>query len=86
MWEQYTKTFREMQMAIWLVTVAVLVLTRRETVAGAFFVMMQGGAIFGAMWGVRLKRPSNLSRRQVPSPPRLRPFLTSTGTSRAARR
>ncbi len=56
MWQQYMKTFREMQIAIWLVTVAVLFLTRRESVAGAFFVMMQGGAIFGAIWGVRLKR------------------------------
>jgi len=56
MWQQYSKTFREMQMASCVVTFAVIVLTRRETVAGAFFVMMQAGAIFGAMWGVRLKR------------------------------
>jgi hypothetical protein len=56
MWQQYSKTFREMQMAICLVTFAVIVLTRRENIAAAFFVMMQGGAIFGAMWGVRLKR------------------------------
>ena len=56
MWQQYTKTFRGMQIAIWLVTVAVLVLTRRGTTAAWFFVMMQGGAIYGAMWGARLKR------------------------------
>jgi hypothetical protein len=62
MWDTYKRTFREMQIAIWLVTVSVLVLTRREPLAAGFFVMMQGGAIFGAMWGARLKRHFGSSR------------------------
>jgi hypothetical protein len=56
MWEQYKKTFRGMQIAIGIVTIAVLVLTRRATIGAGFFAMMQGGAVFGAMWGARLKR------------------------------
>ncbi len=56
MWEQYKKTFRGMQMAIGLVALAVLVRTGRATVAAGFFAMMQGGAVFGAIGGARLKR------------------------------
>jgi hypothetical protein len=56
MWEQYKKTFRGMQVLIGLVTIGVLVLARRASIAGGFFAMMQCGALFGAMWGARLKR------------------------------
>ena len=56
MLERYKKTFKGMQIVIWLVTIGVLVLTRRLNIAAGFFVMMQGGAILGAMWGARLKR------------------------------
>lgn len=56
MWEQYKKTFRGMQIVISLVTIAVLLVTRRASIAAGFFSMMQCGALFGAMWGARLKR------------------------------
>ncbi len=55
MWEQYKKTFRATQVAIGLVTITVLVLTRRASIAAGFFATMQTGAIFGAMWAARLK-------------------------------
>jgi hypothetical protein len=56
MWEQYKKTFRGMQIAILLVTITVRMLTHSPMIAVTFFGMMQGGAIFGAMWGARLRR------------------------------
>ena len=56
MWEHYRKTFRGMQLAMALVAIAVLVVTRRLFVAGAFLAAMQIGAVLGAAWGARLKR------------------------------
>jgi len=56
MWEQYRKTFRGMQMAIWLAAGAAFFVTHSCFVAAVFFATMQIGAIFGAAWGVRLKR------------------------------
>ena len=60
MWQlmiaQYKKTFRGMQIAIWLVAIGSLALTHKFFVAAAFLATMQVGAVFGAMWGLRLKR------------------------------
>ena len=56
MFDQYRRTFKGMQIVIGLVTMAVWVLTKRPSIAAGFFVVMQCGAVFGAMWGARLKR------------------------------
>jgi hypothetical protein len=45
-----------MQSLIALVTLAALVLSHRVFLAGAFFITMQLGALFGAMWATRLER------------------------------
>jgi hypothetical protein len=39
-----------------LITLAALVLSHRLLVAGAFFITMQLGALFGALWATRLER------------------------------
>jgi uncharacterized membrane protein YfcA len=60
MWEQYRKTFSSMQTFIALFSVAVFFLLGRSwSLAAGFFVVMQAGALFGAMWGARLKRRVN---------------------------
>jgi hypothetical protein len=68
MWEQYQRTFRSMQALILVVTLGVMAGTHRWTTAGAFFVTMQLGAIFGAKWGNQIKqrtrRPDELSARR----------------------
>ncbi|HEV3191292.1 MAG TPA: hypothetical protein VGY54_12375 [Polyangiaceae bacterium] len=55
MWEQYKKTFLGMQIVMWLIGAGVLLGTHRLFAAAVFLVVMQVGAIFGAMWGARLK-------------------------------
>jgi hypothetical protein len=55
MWEQYKRTFVRMQALIAVVSVWVLVSTHALPLATFFFAVMQGGAIGGAMLGVRLK-------------------------------
>jgi len=60
MWEQYRKTFGSMQVFIAMVVVALFfALGRAWALAAGFFLMMQVGAIFGAMWAARLKRRLN---------------------------
>jgi hypothetical protein len=69
MWEpmlqQYTKTFRGVQISIWFVTFGSFVLTHKAFVAAAFFGMMQVGAVVGTLLGLRLK-----ARPGAPSAPR----------------
>jgi hypothetical protein len=52
---QYRKNFVGTQIVIGLVTVASLMQTHRAFAAVAFFVMMQLGALAGAVWGASLK-------------------------------
>jgi uncharacterized membrane protein YfcA len=56
MWDQYRKTFVGMQTVIVVVTAMVFVWSHFWVHAVAFFVMMQTGSVFGALWGHRLKR------------------------------
>jgi predicted Na+-dependent transporter len=55
MWEQYKKTFLGTQVLILGVALAVMFLNHRPTLAAAFFVTMQIGAAYGALWGSRWK-------------------------------
>jgi hypothetical protein len=61
--EQYKKTLVPTQLLIFTVTVAALIWSHRLMAALAFFVMMQLGAVLGAIWATRLKhkveRPMN---------------------------
>jgi hypothetical protein len=57
MWEQYKRTFRKTQAVIATVTVATYYgLGQVASRSAVFFLMMQVGAVLGAMWGVRLKK------------------------------
>jgi len=57
MWEQYKKTFAQMQLLIVLVTAGTyLYLGRGAARSAVFFLVMQVGAVAGARWGLRLKR------------------------------
>jgi hypothetical protein len=57
MWAQYKKTFAKTQMVIAIVTAAIyLALGQGAARAAVFFLMMQMGAVAGAMWGVRLRK------------------------------
>lgn len=57
MWqEQYKRTFVGTQIVLALVTIIVVSRTHFWTVALAFFVIMQIGAVVGAIWAARIKR------------------------------
>lgn len=57
MWEQYKKTFAQMQLVIAVVTLGTYLYLGHEALRSAvFFLMMQAGAVAGARWGLRLKR------------------------------
>jgi hypothetical protein len=56
MWEQYKKTFAATQAVILTVAVAVTFWSHAWNAGAMFFVIMQMGAILGAMWATRLKR------------------------------
>jgi hypothetical protein len=56
MWKRYRKTLVGTQVSIALVTLAALIWSQRFYVAAGFFIAMQLGAVFGAMWAVRLER------------------------------
>ena len=68
MWEQYRRTFRSMQALMVVVTLVVMSWTRSVPLTVALFVMMQIGAVLGAMWGNQLKqrirRPDEPSARR----------------------
>jgi O-antigen/teichoic acid export membrane protein len=55
MYEQYKKTVIPTQIIIAVVCLAVLLMSHRLSAALAFFLVMQAGALFGAVWGARLK-------------------------------
>ena len=57
MFEQYKKTFVGTQMVIALLTIAVVARTHRSWLAAAaVFLVMQLGALAGALWASRLRR------------------------------
>ncbi|HVZ37200.1 MAG TPA: hypothetical protein VG963_32480 [Polyangiaceae bacterium] len=56
MWEQYKRTFVGMQAFILVAVLCILIGSHRVYAAGVFLIAMQLGALFGAMWGARLKR------------------------------
>ena len=57
MWEQYKKTFARTQAVIAVITFATYVYLGHDLRrSAAFLLMMELGAIAGAMWGVRLRR------------------------------
>jgi hypothetical protein len=68
MWEPYRRTFRSMQALMVVVTLIVMSWTRSVPFTAALFVMMQVGAVLGAMWGHQLKqrirRPDEPSARR----------------------
>jgi hypothetical protein len=53
--EQYKKTFVPLQLGIWLVAGLVTLVTRSVHSGAVFLATMQLGALFGAIWGARLK-------------------------------
>lgn len=56
MWNEYKRTARFIQSAIFLFTVGIyLTFHQLVLVAAMFFVVMQLGAVVGAMWAYRLK-------------------------------
>jgi MFS-type transporter involved in bile tolerance (Atg22 family) len=55
MWQQYKKTLFGMQVMIGLVTTGVLLWSHAWDLAALFFITMQVGAVFGAIWGNRLR-------------------------------
>jgi hypothetical protein len=63
MWAQYRSTSLRIQTLIAMVTCAVFFATGHRALAAApFFVVMQIGAVLGAMWGVRIKGKVELHR------------------------
>ena len=59
MWEHYKKTFKGIQVVIWLVAIAVYVFFGRQwQQAATFFVFMQISAVMGAVWAARLSAMS----------------------------
>jgi hypothetical protein len=57
MWEQYKRTFGRTQAVIAIVTLLTyLYMGEVAPRSAAFFLMMQFGAVVGAMWGTRLKK------------------------------
>jgi hypothetical protein len=63
MWAQYKTTFLRIQTVIAMVTCAVFFVTgHRVPEAAVFFVVMQIGAVLGAMWAVRIQAKLELRR------------------------
>jgi hypothetical protein len=57
MWQQYKRTFAKTQAVIGAVTLGTYFYMGEVAARSAvFFVVMQIGAVIGAMWGTRLKR------------------------------
>jgi hypothetical protein len=60
MWEHYKKTFGSMQAFIAVVAAALFFgLGRSWSLAAGFFLMMQTGAVLGAVWATRLRKRFN---------------------------
>ena len=62
MLEQYKKTAVGMQVTVCLAAGVVYVWSHLLSLAATFFVIMQVGAVLGAMWGARLR--NKLERRE----------------------
>jgi hypothetical protein len=63
MWEHYKKTFKGIQVVIWLVAACVyLFFGRQWQQAGIFFLFMQFSAVIGAVWAARL---STMTQRRA---------------------
>ena len=61
MWEHYQKTLKPVQATIATVTIAVYFgMHRMWFVTAVFFLMMQVGALLGALWAHRLRRKVQL--------------------------
>ena len=56
MLERYKKTFVPTQALILTITAVIYLQTRAWPVAATFFLIMQWGALAGALWAARLKR------------------------------
>jgi type IV secretory pathway VirB2 component (pilin) len=57
MWDQYKRSFAKTQAVIVVVTVGTYVYLGHGAARSAvFFLVMQVGAVLGAMWGTRLKK------------------------------
>jgi hypothetical protein len=55
MWEHYRKTFVGIQSMIVVITGGMLYLSHSLTIAAVFLLIMETGAVVGAMWAQRLK-------------------------------
>jgi hypothetical protein len=55
-WGQYKKTFWVTQLFTLVITAGVFHTTPSVWAAAVFFIAMQLGAIFGAIWATRLRR------------------------------
>ena len=67
MWAQYRKTFWPMQGLILAVTLAIYFgLDRVMLRAVTFWVMMQTGAVIGALWAARIKAVVYRRRTELP--------------------
>ena len=67
MWNHYRKTFKSMQVTIAVFVAAVYVFFgRRWEAAAVFFVVMQAGALVGAVWAARLKARITAAREALP--------------------
>jgi hypothetical protein len=56
MWDHYKKTFKSIQTAIAILTVAIYFgLGRQWFVTAVFFLMMQAGSLAGSLWAKRLR-------------------------------
>jgi len=56
MWEHYKKTFVGMQLAIALMLLAALLVTRSWRVAAGLLATTEAFSLYGALWGARVKR------------------------------
>jgi hypothetical protein len=55
MWEHYRKTFTGIQSVVVVITGVVLYLSHSLSTAAVFLLVMEMGAVIGAMWAQRLK-------------------------------
>ena len=57
MWEPYKGTFAKTQLVIGLITAGTYIYVGRVASRSiVFFLVMQVGAVLGALWGARLKK------------------------------
>jgi hypothetical protein len=66
MWALYKRTFVGMQIVIFLVSIATLILTRQWQPALMMFSVMEISAVFGARWGVRVRNMVKQDNDRLP--------------------